>query len=346
MYILEEEKYFWLLLIIPVLVLFYAALYYWKKRKQNQFAEPAMFRLISPDRSWFKPALKFGLILLALTSVSFALVNPKIGTKMETVSREGVDIVFAIDVSKSMEAEDVAPNRLEKSKQLVTQILNGLGSDRVGIIAYAGSAFPQLPITTDYAAARMFLQSMNTDMVSSQGTAIGEAIELAKTYYNPDDGTSKVLILISDGEDHIGEVSAIAKEAAAQGIRIFSIGVGTERGGPIPIKRRGVTQNYMKDLSGETVITRMDEQTLREIAAVTNGDYVRGNVTTEVTEKVSDFLQNLDKTEFESRQFAEYQSQFQWFLGLAILFLLADIFMLERKTEWVKKLNLFNERRK
>lgn len=346
MYILEEEKYFWLLLIIPVLVLFYAALYFWKKRKQKQFASPGMFTLLSPDRSWFKPALKFGLILLALISLSFALVNPKIGTKMETVSREGVDIVFAIDVSKSMEAEDVAPNRLEKSKQLVTQILNNLGSDRVGIIAYAGSAFPQLPITTDYASARMFLQSMNTDMVSSQGTAIGEAIELAKTYYNPDDGTSKVLILISDGEDHIGEVGAVAKEAAAQGIRIFTIGVGTERGGPIPVKRRGITQSYMKDLSGETVITRMDEQTLREIAAATNGDYVRGNVTAEVTEKVSDFLQNLDKTQFESRQFAEYQSQFQWFLGLAILFLLADIFMLERKTEWLKKFNLFNERRK
>lgn len=134
MYILEEEKYFWLLLIIPVLVLFYVALYFWKKKKQRQFAMPAMFRLLTPDRSWFKPALKFGLMLLALTFLAMALVNPKIGTKMETVSREGVDIVFAIDVSKSMEAEDVAPNRLEKSKQLVTQILNNLGSDRVGIM--------------------------------------------------------------------------------------------------------------------------------------------------------------------------------------------------------------------
>ena len=346
MYILEEEIYFWLLLIIPVLVLFYVALYFWKKKKQKKFALPAMFRLLTPDRSWFKPALKFGIMLLALTALAIALVNPKIGTKMETVSREGVDIVFAIDVSKSMEAEDIAPNRLEKSKQLVTQILNNLGSDRVGIIAYAGSAFPQLPITTDYAAARMFLQSMNTDMVSSQGTAISEAIELAQTYFNPDDATSKVLILISDGEDHIGEVSTIAKEAASQGIRIFAIGVGTERGGPIPIKRGGITQSYKKDLAGETVITRMDERTLMEIASATNGEYVSGNVTAEVTEKVADFLQNLDKTQFESRQFAEYQSQFQWFLGFAILLLLADIFLLERKTEWLKKLNLFNERRK
>ena len=345
MYILEEEKYFWLLLIIPVLVLFYALLYLWKKRKQREFAHPAMLERLSPERSWFKPALKFGLLLMVLTALVLALVNPKIGTKMETVTREGVDIVFAIDVSKSMEAEDIAPNRLEKSKQLVTQILNNLGSDRVGIIAYAGSAFPQLPITTDYAAARMFLQAMNTDMVSSQGTAIKDAIELAKTFYNPDEPTSKVLFIISDGEDHSGEVEAIAKEAAAQGIRIFTIGVGTERGGPIPIKRGGITQSYKKDLNGETVITRMDEKILKEIAATTNGEYVHGNVTAQVTEKVSDFLSNLDKTEFEARQFAEYQSQFQWFLGFAILLLLADIFLLERKTAWLKKLNLFNERK-
>ena len=345
MYILEEEKYFWLLLIIPVLVLFYAVLYIWKKRKQREFAHPEMLKQLSPEKSWFKPALKFGLLLVVFVLMIIALVNPKIGTKMETVTREGVDIVFAIDVSKSMEAEDIAPNRLEKSKQLVTQIINNLGSDRVGIIAYAGSAFPQLPITTDYAAARMFLQAMNTDMVSSQGTAIKDAIELAKTYYNPDEPTSKVLILISDGEDHLGEVEAITKEAAAQGIRIFTIGVGSERGGPIPIKRGGITQSYKKDLNGETVITRMDEAILKEIAAATNGEYVRGNVTTEVTDKVSDFLRNLDQTEFEARQFADYQSQFQWFLGLAFLLLLADIFLLERKTAWVKKLNLFNERK-
>lgn len=345
MYILEEEKYFWLLLIIPVLVLFYAVLYIWKKRKQREFAHPEMLKQLSPEKSWFKPALKFGLLLAVFVLMIIALVNPKIGTKMETVTREGVDIVFAIDVSKSMEAEDIAPNRLEKSKQLVTQIINNLGSDRVGIIAYAGSAFPQLPITTDYAAARMFLQAMNTDMVSSQGTAIKDAIELAKTYYNPDEPTSKVLILISDGEDHLGEVEAITKEAAAQGIRIFTIGVGSERGGPIPIKRGGITQSYKKDLNGETVITRMDEAILKEIAAATNGEYVRGNVTTEVTDKVSDFLRNLDQTEFEARQFADYQSQFQWFLGLAFLLLLADIFLLERKTAWVKKLNLFNERK-
>lgn len=345
MYILEEEKFFWLLLIIPVLILFYMLQLYWKKRKQKQFANAKMLKFLSPDKSSFKPGLKFGFLLLALAALTIALVNPKIGTKMETVKREGVDIVFAVDVSKSMEAEDVAPNRLEKSKQLVTQIINDLGSDRIGLIGYAGSAFPQLPITTDYASAKMFLQSMNTDMVSSQGTAVSEAIKMSTTYFDDSEQTSKVLIIISDGEDHQGEVNAVAEQAAELGIRIFTIGVGTTKGGPIPLKRNGVTMSYKKDQSGETVITKLNEETLKEIAEVANGAYIQGNVTSQVTNQISEVLQNMDKTEFEAKQFADYQSQFQWFLGFAILLLLADIFLLERKTAWVKRLNLFNERR-
>jgi len=283
---------------------------------------------------------------LAFIFLILALVNPKIGTKMETVTREGVDIVFAIDVSKSMEAEDVAPNRLEKSKQLVTQIINNLASDRVGIIAYAGSAFPQLPITTDYASAKMFLQAMNTDMVSSQGTAIKEAIELSSTYFNEEDQTSKVLFIISDGEDHEGDIGNVAKEAADKGIRIFTIGVGSLKGGPIPIKRNGVIQTYKKDQNGETVITKLNEETLKELANDANGEYIQGNVTNTVLEKVTESLQNMDKTEFEAKQFADYQSQFQWFLGLAILLILLDVFLLERKTRWIKRLDLFNEHKK
>ena len=181
--VLEEHIYFWLLAIVPVLLLLLIAALIWKKRKQSQFADKDLLKKLSPNQSVFKTILKIVVLCLAIACLTIALVNPKIGTKLETVKREGVDVVFAIDVSKSMLAEDVAPNRLEKSQQLVTQIINSLASDRVGIIAYAGSAFPQLPITTDYASAKMFLQNMNTDMLSSQGTAINEAIQLAKTYY-------------------------------------------------------------------------------------------------------------------------------------------------------------------
>jgi Ca-activated chloride channel family protein len=282
-------------------------------------------------------------LCLAFASLTMALVNPKIGSKLETVKREGVDIVFAVDVSKSMLAEDIAPNRIDKSKQLVTQIINNLASDRVGIIAYAGKAFPQLPITTDYGSAKMFLQNMNTDMMSSQGTAINEAIELAKTYYDDDQQTNRILVIISDGEDHSEAAARVAEEASEAGIRIFTIGVGSEKGGPIPIKRNGVILNYKKDRQGETVITKLNEETLKNIATAANGVYINGNNTGKVVEEIRGILNKMDKTEFESKQFAAYESQFQWFLGFGILLLFIDIFLLERKTAWLKKLNLFNE---
>ena len=242
-----------------------------------------------------------------------------------------------------MLAEDIAPNRLEKAKQLVTQIINNLASDRVGIIAYAGKAFPQLPITTDYASAKMFLQSMNTDMLSSQGTAINEAIKLATTYYDDEEQTNRVLIIISDGEDHSEEAAAVAEEANEAGIRIFTIGVGDLKGGPIPEKRNGIVINYKKDNQGETVITRLDEETLKNIAAEANGIYINGRNTNDVVKNIGDILNGMDKKEFETKQFSEFKDQFQWFLAFAVFFLLLDIFLLERKTAWLKKLNLFNE---
>ncbi|MEE3147613.1 MAG: VWA domain-containing protein, partial [Bacteroidota bacterium] len=272
-----------------------------------------------------------------------ALVNPKIGTKLETVKREGVDVVFAVDVSKSMDAEDIAPSRIDKAKQLVTQIINNLGSDRVGIIAYAGSAYPQLPITTDYSSAKMFLNSMNTDMLSSQGTAIKDAIELAKTYYNDEEQTNRVLVIISDGEDHAGDVASIAESATEQGIRIFTIGVGSEAGDRIPIKRNGVVQSYKKDQNGETVITKLDPATLQEIAAEADGEYINGGSTQEVVDKMASALNQMDKKEFEAKQFADFKYQFQWFVAAALFLLIIDVFLLERKTAWVRKLNLFNE---
>lgn len=344
--ILEEKIYLWLLLLIPVVLLVYLIFRIWQKRARSKFAKPELLGYLSPNRSSFKPLLKVLLIVFALAALVVGLVNPKIGSQLETVKREGVDIVFAVDVSKSMEAEDIAPSRLEKSKQLVRQIIGNLGSDRVGIIAYAGSAFPQLPITTDYGSAEMFLESLNTDMISSQGTAIGDAIELATGFFDDNQQTNRVMFIISDGEDHGGNIEDMARQAAEAGIRIYTIGVGTTNGGPIPIKRNGVIQNYKKDNQGETVITKLDPSILQEIAEEANGEYIDGSVTTEVTEKVQEELLTIEKTEFEAKQFADYKSQFQWFVGLAILLLLLDVFMLERKTGWIRRLNLFNEKRK
>lgn len=343
MYQIDEKIWFWTLGIIPVIVLCFLVLQFWKYKTQKKFADKRLLKRLSPDASFFKSALKIVLLCLAFLCLSIALVNPKIGTKLETVKREGVDIVFAVDVSKSMLAEDIAPNRLEKAKQLVTQIVNNLASDRVGIIAYAGKAFPQLPITTDYASAKMFLNNMNTDMLSSQGTAINEAIKLATTYFDDEEQTNRVLIIISDGEDHSEAAIDVAEQASEEGIRIFTIGVGDVKGGPIPLKRNGVVVSYKKDSQGETVITKLNEDTLKGIAQEANGAYINGKITNDVVKNIREILNQMDKTEFEAKQFADFKDQFQWFLGFGIFFLFLDIFLLERKTAWLKKLNLFNE---
>ncbi|WP_306349534.1 VWA domain-containing protein [Flavobacterium sp. '19STA2R22 D10 B1'] len=344
MYQLEEGKYLYLLLLIPILVLVFLYIQVWKRKKQKEFGDLILLKKLSPEKSTFKPILKFVVLLLAIVGLVFGLVNPKIGTKMETVKREGIDIVFAIDVSKSMLAEDIAPNRLEKSKQIVSQIINQLGSDRIGIVAYAGSAFPVLPITTDYNVSKMYLQSMNTDMVSSQGTAIHEAINMAATYFGEDSDANRLLILISDGEDHSDGAAEAAAEANKLGLKIITVGVGTEKGGPIPIKKNGVVERFLRDRNDEVVITKMNPAVLKAIAAGTKGGYVNGSNTKEVLDYVKNALDNIEKTEFESQQIAEFESQFQWFLGFAFFLLFIDIFFLERKTDWVKKMNLFNEK--
>ncbi|MBT8297084.1 MAG: VWA domain-containing protein [Maribacter sp.] len=341
---LDEKIYFYLLFIIPVIVILFVLLQIWKKRTQKKFAESSLLRRLTPSRSSFKSSLKLIFFILGISFLTLGLVNPKIGTKLETVKREGVDIVFAVDVSKSMLAEDIAPNRLEKAKRLVSEIINQLASDRIGIIAYAGQAFPQLPITTDYGAAKMFLQNMNTDMLTSQGTAINEAIELATTYYNDEDQTNRVLFIISDGEDHSEDTTLQAVDDAVEvGIRIFTIGVGKNKGAPIPIKRNGVLESLKKDRQGEVVITKLNEVVLQDIASEGNGEYIDGTNTGEAVEQIKEILIQMDKTEFEARQFAEYKDQFQWFLGAGLLFLFLDIFILNKKTKWLKKLNLFNE---
>lgn len=341
---LDESKYLYLLFLLPMVVALFLFNLYWKRKKQREFGDLELVKKLSPESSTFKPVLKLVVIVLAFLGLIFGLVNPKIGTKMETVKREGIDIVFAMDVSKSMLAEDIAPSRLEKSKQIVSQIINQLGNDRIGIVAYAGSAFPVLPITSDYSVAKMFLQSMSPDMVSSQGTSLDEAIQLSGTYFDDKSKTSKLLILISDGEDHSEGAQVAAEEANKQGMRIVTIGLGTEKGGTIPLKVNGKVQSYQRDNNDEVVVTKLNRASLQAIAKATKGGYVDGNNTKEVLEYIKNTLNTIQKTEFEATQMADFQSQFQWFLGIAFALLFLDLFFLERKTEWVKKLNLFNEK--
>lgn len=344
MYQLDAPFYFYGLGILPLLWVAYFLVMGWKRRAQNRFANSVLMEKLSPHRSKFKPALKLLMLSLGISFLILGLVNPKIGTQLETVKREGVDIVFAIDVSKSMLAEDIAPNRLEKSKRLVSAIINQLASDRIGIIAYAAQAIPQLPITTDYGAAKMFLQALNTNMLSSQGTALDAALDLSGTYFDDEDQTNRVVFLISDGEDHSEEGVSAAQRAANMGIRIFTFGVGTDEGAPIPIKRNGVVESYKKDMKGETVITKRNPLILQEIAEAADGEYVDGNDTQAVVDFVAETLKNMDKKEFEAKKFVSYKDQFQAFLFAGFLLILLEMFLFETKTKWVQRLNLFNEK--
>ena len=345
MYQLDETIYFYAFALLPILWLGYLWVNNWKKKTQANFSSSKILDALSPYRSSFKPLLKMLVVTLGFSCFIIALVNPKIGTQLETVKREGVDIVFAIDVSKSMLAEDIAPNRLEKAKRLVSALLNDLASDRVGIIAYAAQAVPQLPITTDYGAAKMFLQALNTDMLSSQGTAIDAAINLASTYFDDEEQTNRVVFILSDGEDHAedGTIDA-AQAASAMGIKIFTLGVGTEKGSPIPIKRNGIVESYKKDENNEVVITKRNPTILESIASTTDAAYMDGNDTQAVLAFVREELKQMEKKEFEAKKFVSYKDRFQPFLIAGFLLFLIDILLLETKTKWVLRLNLFNEK--
>lgn len=345
MYQIDEPIYLYIFFIIPLLWLGFLWVYRWKLKSQQKFATSRLMEVLSPEQSKFKPILKLILISLGISFLILGLANPKIGTQLETVKREGVDIVFAIDVSKSMLAEDIAPNRLEKSKRLVSALLNQLVSDRVGIIAYASQAIPQLPITTDYGAAKMFLQNLNTNMLSSQGTAIDAVIDLAATYFDDESQTNRIVFIFSDGEDHSNKAVEAAKRIEEKGVKIFTFGIGTEKGSPIPIKRNGIVESYKKDEKGDAVITKRNSEMLISIANASDGAYVDGNDTKSVLEFVSTTLKEMEKKEFEAKKFVSYKARFQPLLIVGFLLLLIDILLFETQTKWIQRLNLFNQKK-
>ena len=344
MYELENISWSWMFLLIVLISIFFIIDRFWKNSTQKSFFSKTNLERLSPNISDIKPILKIVTVAVGVSMLIIALINPKIGTKIETFQRLGVDIVFAIDVSKSMLAEDISPSRMDKSKQLVGQVINNLGGDRIGIVAYAGKAFPQLPLTTDYSSAKMFLQNMNTDMLSSQGTAIDEAIRLSSTYFDQDESTERILFIVSDGEDHNDLTYDMADLAAKNNITIYSIGVGTEKGSPIPIKKNGIVMSYKKDINGDVVITKLNKTYLENISDKTGGKFIEGSITKDVVQEVIQILENTEKKEFDTQKFSEFEDQFQWFIFLGFVFIIFDLFMRDGKTIWLKNLNLFNEK--
>ena len=315
----------------------------WRRKIQDSYSDSELLEVISPNRSNFKLNLKLIIECLAILFLSIGLANPKIGTELKSINREGVDIVFAIDVSKSMLAEDVAPNRLLRSKRIISEIINSLSSDRVGIVAYAAQAIPQVPLTTDFAAVKNFLQIIDTDMLSSQGTSIDSALNLSANFFDQNSETNRVLVLLSDGEDHDDIPESIISLIIENNINFISIGVGQDSGSTIPIKVNGRIDSYKKDNNGEVVITKRNSEILKKIASSSGGEYIDGNITEEALEYVKVKLDKIDKSEFETSQFVEYKQQFQIFILIALLFIIVDIFIFQTKTKWIQNLNLFNE---
>ena len=333
------------LILIPLLIIIYILVRLRQDKIFKRFAEIGLRDYLVPRHSTRRGVFKFVVFLLMIACVILGLANLQSGSKMEEVKREGIDLYIAVDVSNSMNAQDIVPSRLDRSKQAINKLISDLRGDRLGVIVFADKAFVQLPITTDYSAAKMFLSSVNTSSVASQGTAIGEAIKLAVKSF-PNDERSKAIVIISDGEDHENDAAMeAAREAVKKGIRIYTIGMGLPDGAPIPeYNQYGRQVGYKKDRNGSTIVTRLDEDMLRRIAETGGGMYVRANNSNVGLEKIYDDISKMDKTEIDTQVFTDYEDQFQWFIGPAILLLLVLVFMSSGKRRWESKWNLFERK--
>jgi Ca-activated chloride channel homolog len=341
----ENPEYLYALLLLPAMLLLFLASNYMRRLSISRFGDKALISLLMPKRSGTRNWVKFVFFSLALVFLIVGIANPQTGSKLEEVKREGIDLFIALDVSKSMLAEDIVPNRLERAKQAISRLIDKLQGDRIGIIVFAGKAYTQLPITTDYAAARLFLSTINTDVVPVQGTAIGEAINLAMDSFDNESKGSKAIIIISDGEDHEDDPVSAAKNAADKGITIYTIGMGLSEGVPIPVYNSyGKRTGFHMDSNGKSVVTRLDELTLQQVAEAGNGAYTRANNMRSGLNFIFDEINQLDKTEIDAKMFTDYESRFQFFLVLAILMLLIEMGIASAKRTWESRINLFGKK--
>ncbi len=339
MFRFANPDYLYLLGILLLLIVFYMYVSIQKKRAIKKLGAPSLIAQLMPDASPSRQRIKFWLLWSAIACVILAIAGPQFGSKMETVKRNGIEIMICLDVSNSMLAEDMVPNRLEKSKQMLSKLTDGFKDDKVGLIVFAGDAYTQLPITSDYISAKMFLSSINPSMVSTQGTAVGAAINLALRSFTPSESSEKAIILITDGENHEGDAVAAAKAAAEKGIHVNIVGMGLPKGAPIPIQG---SNDFMKDKEGNVVVTQLNETMCQEIAAAGKGLYVRADNSNSALKSLQNELDTLNKTELDNKVYSEYNEQFYIFAWLALILLLADFFILGRKNQLLKKVKLFS----
>ncbi len=337
----EHPEYFYGLLAIPVLTALFIWMTLWRKKAMKRYGDWSILQRLVPGISLSRQVFKFVLLMLAYVFLVIGLANPQIGSKLVEGERKGIDIMVALDVSNSMLAQDIKPNRLERARQALSKLIDKLENDRIGMIVFAGNAYVQLPITTDHAAAKMFLSTISTRVVPTQGTAIGEAIDLAARSFD-DENHSKAIIVITDGENHEDDAVKIARSVTEKGINVYTIGMGLTEGTPIPEYDQNNRQvGYKKDREGNTVVTRLNEKMLQEIALAGQGIYVRANNTQAGLSKVFEEINKLEKSEFESKMFSDYESRFQYFIGISLILFLLELLLFERRNKWLSRIKLF-----
>ena len=340
MFRFEEPTYLYLLLLLPFLAAFYLYSNYRRRKAIRKFGDPVLMAQLMPDVSKYRPDVKFWLVFAAIGLFAVLLARPQFGSKLETVKRQGVEVMIALDISNSMLAQDVQPSRLEKAKRLVAQLVDKMENDKVGMIVFAGDAFTQLPITSDYISAKMFLESINPSLISKQGTAIGAAINLATRSFTPQEGVGRAVIVITDGENHEGGAVGAAKAAAEKGIQVSVLGVGMPDGAPIPVEG---TNDFRRDRDGNVVVTRLNEQMCQEIAQAGDGIYVRVDNSNAAQKVIAQEINKMAKADVETQVYTEFNEQFQAVAWIILLLLLAEMLILERKNPLFRNIHLFKK---
>ncbi|HVN57368.1 MAG TPA: VWA domain-containing protein [Bacteroidales bacterium] len=330
----------YLFLLVPVIIIMWVLNDFRRKKALKRLGEETVVSRLIPDASGTRPVIKLIFQIIAVILASIVLARPQFGSKMEEVKRKGVEVIIALDVSNSMLAEDIQPSRLERAKQAISRLVETLSNDKIGLVVFAGDAYTQIPVTTDYISAKMFLSTISPEIVPKQGTAIGSAIELAAKSFSPGKDKSRAIIVITDGENHEDDPVAKAKEVSADGIVIYTVGIGSTEGVPIEMTTDG-KKDFLKDNEGNTVITKLDEKVLKEIALTSGGKYVRANNSNIGLDQIFDDIRKMKKQELGGTVYTEYNDQFQIFAGLALIMLLADFMVMDRKNRRLSNLRIF-----
>jgi len=336
-----NTEFLWGLLAIPLLLFIFLRVNWWKRKAIASLGNKEIVLQMMPQVSFSRPWIKFIFFILAYVLVIIGIADPQLGSKTEEVKRKGADLMILLDVSNSMLSQDLAPNRLENAKRALSQLIDKLHDDRIGIVVFAGQAYVQLPVTTDYAAAKLFLNTINTEMVPTQGTAIGAAINLGMQSFDFKNGTGKSIIIITDGENHEDDAVSAAKAALARNVTVNVVGVGSEEGAPIPIYQNGKQIGFHNDSTGHPVVSKLDETMGKEIAAAGSGVYVRANNANSGLNIVMDQIAKVQRKMTDTKQFKDFEDRFQFFLAIAFVLLLAEFFISIRKNMRLSKIKLF-----